>query len=109
KISFYLGAAAFLGAVLWTVCTSTEYPPDDLEAFRRRKAAHPGWLHLVREIQTALVEMPRTMKQLALVQFFTWMGLFCMWLHFSNAVPVVFGSHDPHSDIFKRGGEWAGV
>ncbi len=53
--------------------------------------------------------MPRTMKQLALVQFFTWLGLFCMWLHFSNAVPVVFGSSDPKSDLFKRGAEWAGV
>jgi maltose/moltooligosaccharide transporter len=109
KISFYLGAAAFLGAVLWTVCASTEYPPDDLEAFCSRKAAHAGWLHLAREIQAALLEMPRTMKQLALVQFFTWMGLFCMWLHFSNAVPLVFGSNDPHSDVFKRGVEWAGV
>ncbi|MGO8699356.1 MAG: MFS transporter [Limisphaerales bacterium] len=109
KISFYLGAVAFLGAVLWTVCTSTEYPPDDLEAFRGRKASQAGLLHLLGEIRAALVEMPRTMKQLALVQFFTWMGLFCMWLHFSNAVPVVFGSNDPHSDVFKRGVEWAGV
>ena len=32
-----------------------------------------------------------------------------MWLHFSNAVPVVFGSSDPKSDLFKRGAEWAGV
>ena len=49
------------------------------------------------------------MRRLALVQFFTWLGLFCMWLHFSNAVPVVFGSSDPHSELFKRGAEWAGV
>ncbi len=37
KISFYVGAAAFLGAVLWTVFTTREYPPEDVEAFRRRK------------------------------------------------------------------------
>jgi maltose/moltooligosaccharide transporter len=49
------------------------------------------------------------MRRLAVVQFFTWLGLFCMWLHFSNAVPVVFGSSDPNSDLFKRGAEWAGV
>jgi maltose/moltooligosaccharide transporter len=49
------------------------------------------------------------MKRLALVQFFTWLGLFCMWLHFSNAVPVVFGSSDKDSELFKRGAEWAGV
>jgi maltose/moltooligosaccharide transporter len=32
-----------------------------------------------------------------------------MWLHFSNAVPVVFGTSDPNSDLFKDGAEWAGV
>jgi maltose/moltooligosaccharide transporter len=108
-ISFYLGAAAFLGAVLWTVCTSREYPPEDLEAFRRKKSQSRGLLHLLREIPDALLEMPGTMKRLAIVQFFTWLGLFCMWLHFSNAVPVLFGSSDPGSDRFKRGAEWAGV
>jgi maltose/moltooligosaccharide transporter len=109
KISFYLGAAAFLGAVLWTVCTTGEYPPEDLEAFRQKKSASGGLSHFLREIPDAVLKMPGTMKRLALMQFFTWLGLFCMWLHFSNAVPVVFGSSDPHSDLFKRGVEWAGV
>jgi maltose/moltooligosaccharide transporter len=109
EISFYLGAAAFLGAVLWTVCTSGEYPPEDLDAFRRKKSETGGFAHLVREIPSALAAMPRAMKQLALVQFFTWLGLFCMWLHFSNAVPVIFGTSDKDSDLFKRGAEWAGV
>lgn len=109
KISFYIGAAAFLSAVLWTVFTTREYPPEDLEAFRRKKAASKGLVHFGREIFSALREMPRTMKQLALVQFFTWLGLFCMWLHFSTAVPVVFGSSDPTTEPFKRGAEWAGV
>jgi len=109
KISFYIGAAAFLGAVLWTVFTSKEYPPADLEAFRRKKAASRGPGPFFREILDALAHMPGTMRRLAVVQFFTWLGLFCMWLHFSNAVPVIFGSSDPASDLFKRGAEWAGV
>ena len=109
KISFYVGAAAFLGAVWWTVFSSKEYPPEDLEAFRRHKAASGGVAHFAREIFDALAKMPGTMKRLALVQFFTWLGLFCMWLHFSNAVPVVFGSNDPNSPVFKAGVEWAGV
>jgi maltose/moltooligosaccharide transporter len=109
KISFYVEAAAFLGAVLWTVFSSKEYPPEDVAAFRRRTAASGGLAHFAREIFDALVKMPGTMKQLALVQFFTWLGLFCMWLHFSNAVPVVFGSSDPNSPGFKAGAEWAGV
>ncbi len=109
KISFYIGAAAFLSAVMWTIFTTREYPPPDLEAFRRNKAAGKGFVHFLGEILIALREMPRAMKQLALVQFFTWLGLFCMWLHFSNAVPVLFGSSDPTTETFKRGVEWAGV
>ena len=109
KISFYLGAAAFLSAVLWTIFSTGEYPPENLEEFRRKKKASRGLGHFVGEIVSALAEMPGTMKRLALVQFFTWLGLFCMWLHFSNAVPVVFGSSDSGTEVFKRGAEWAGV
>ena len=109
RISFYIGAVAFLGAVLWTIFSTGEYPPDDLEAFRRKKAQRAGLAHLLTEIPDALAGMPRTMRRLAVVQFFTWLGLFCMWLHFSNAVPAIFGSSDPRSDLFKRGAEWAGV
>jgi maltose/moltooligosaccharide transporter len=109
RISFYAGAAAFFGAVVWTVFTTKEYPPEDLEAFRRKQAERSGLLHMLKEIPDALRQMPRVMKQLAFVQFFTWLGLFCMWLHFSNAVPVVFGTSDKDSPLFKIGAEWAGV
>jgi maltose/moltooligosaccharide transporter len=109
KISFYCGAAAFFTAVLWTIFSTREYPPENLEEFRRKKIASAGLANFAREIFSALREMPDTMKRLALVQFFTWLGLFCMWLHFSNAVPVVFGTNDKDSELFKRGAEWAGV
>ena len=109
RISFYVGAVAFFTAVLWTIISTPEAPPADLAEFRRRKSASGGFAHLVREIPDALRKMPLTMRRLAVVQFFTWLGLFCMWLHFSNAVPVIFGSSDPGSDLFKRGAEWAGV
>jgi maltose/moltooligosaccharide transporter len=109
KIAFYLGAAAFLGAVLWTIFSSKEYPPENLTAFRQKKSQTQGLVHFIREILDALVKMPVTMQRLALVQFFTWLGLFCMWLHFSNAVPVIFGAVDEKSPLFKAGAEWAGV
>lgn len=109
RIAFYIGAVAFLGAVLWTVLTSKEYPPENMEEFRAAKAKSGGFAHLAREIPDALRQMPRTMKYLALVQFFTWLGLFCMWLHFSNAVPLIFGAPNTDSPLFKAGAEWAGV
>ena len=109
KISFYVGAVAFFTAVLWTVISTKEDPPENLEEFRRQKAARGGLAHLLKEIPDALRNIPLAMGRLAIAQFFTWLGLFCMWLHFSNAVPVIFGSNDPSSDLFKRGAEWAGV
>ncbi len=109
KMAFYLGAAAFLCAVLWTIFSTGEYPPENLETFRRKKSENAGLGRFVSDIFSAIREMPRAMRQLALVQFFTWLGLFCMWLHFSNAVPVVFGTSDKDSELFRRGAEWAGV
>jgi len=108
RISFYVGSIAFLTAVLWTVFSTKEDPPENMEEFRRKKAASAGFGHFLREIPDALLHMPRSMQRLAIVQFFTWLGLFCMWLHFSNAVPVLFGTDDPKTDLFKRGAEWAG-
>src|SRR5262249_28268560 len=92
QYSFKIGAGAFLVAVLWTVFTSTEYPPENLEEFENRRAGTRGIAPLFSEIGSAIREMPRTMKQLAVVQFFTWLGLFCMWLFFGLATARhVFG------------------
>lgn len=33
KYAFYAGGAVLLGAVLWTILTTSEYPPEQLEAF----------------------------------------------------------------------------
>src|SRR5579863_8554131 len=78
RLSFYIGAAAFFGAVMWTILTTKEYPPEDLEAFRRAKAQKTGLGANVREILTAIAEMPETMRRLGPVQLCTWLGLFCM-------------------------------
>ena len=92
RISFYAGAAAFLGAVLWTIFSTKEYPPENLEEFRRKKTQTAGLANFVREIFSAVIEMPCTMRRLALVQFFTWLALFCMWIYFSPTVgSKVFG------------------
>jgi len=107
--SFYVGAAAFLGAVLYTILTTREEPPADLAAFQREKAASAGIAAVMRGIVTAVREMPRTMRQLALVQISTWLGLFCMWLYFPVAVASnVFGA-EVGSARYQEGVEWAGV
>jgi maltose/moltooligosaccharide transporter len=110
RLSFYIGAAAFFGAVLWTIVTTKEYPPADLEAFRQKKSETRGIGSHAEEIFTAIREMPGTMRQLAPVQLLTWLGLFCMWLYFPVAVAHnVFGASDQTSPLYTRGVEWGGV
>ena len=109
KYAFQLGAVAFLLAVLYTIFTTKEYPPEDMEAFERMRREKRGPAAGLSEIITALREMPKTMRQLAPVQIFTWLGLFCMWLFYGPAVARhVFGAVDPHSEAYTRGIEWGG-
>jgi maltose/moltooligosaccharide transporter len=108
RLSFYVGAATFFGAVLWTVITTKEYPPDDLQAFRRKQSEKGGLG--IKEIFIAVREMPRTMRQLAPVQFLTWLGLFCMWMYFVPAVAWnVLGATDPKSSLYTEGIVWGGI
>ena len=110
KYSFQAGAVVFLVCVLWTVVTTTEFPPEDAAAFEREKRGRNGIAVLFGEIGSSIREMPTTMKQLAVVQFFTWLGLFCMWMFFGLAVARhVFGATDPQSELYARGTEWGGV
>jgi maltose/moltooligosaccharide transporter len=110
QYSFKIGAAAFLLCVLWTILTSREYPPENLEEFRRKKAETRGIGKGLEEILSAIREMPQTMKQLAVVQVFTWLGLFCMWMFFGLMTSrQVFGASDPTSARFAEGGEWGGI
>jgi maltose/moltooligosaccharide transporter len=109
KYAFQIGAVAFLLAVLWTVFTTREYPPEDMEAFARMRREKRGLAAGLSEIITALREMPRTMRQLAPVQIFTWLGLFCMWLFYVPAVARhVFHAVDPKSEAYTHGVEWGG-
>jgi maltose/moltooligosaccharide transporter len=108
--SFKIGAIVFLAAVVWTVASTKEYPPEDMEAFQRMRAERRGCLRQFAEIGSALVEMPQTMKQLALVQFFTWFALPCMWQFFGLAVARhVFNAPDEKSALFAAGTEWGGL
>lgn len=155
QYAFKLGAAVFLLAVLWTVFTSNEYPPENMAAFRAAAGTHEPFqvqpvfltvgaaagavlgacrgalvehgltpLHLgigagigaavaavlsKPEVAVALREMPRTMRQLAVVQFFTWLGLFCMWMFFGLATAQqIFGTTDPKSPAFDQGTAFGG-
>lgn len=86
KFSFYTGAAIFFTAVLYTILTSKEYPPADLGFREKIKESNKGFGSGIKEINESIMHMPKKMKQLALVQFFTWPGLFLMWFYYNTAV-----------------------
>lgn len=192
KFAFYAGAIIFFLAVLWTVLSTKEYSPEQLQAFEDAEKAHQeksgsdpqaaqvstaqqrplrsadqyrksgviwtiaglaltgiiaafqsvldkqllilggmvlsyGVLQLVASVlgrnapqpdqQPAfkimmddLFAMPKTMGQLAWVQFFSWFPLFAMWIYSTSAVTSYhFGSTDTGSDAYNEGANWVGV
>lgn len=174
KYSFYIGGAAFLLAVSWTVFSSTEYSPEELAAFEESGPTEEhavdeslrsagkyrtggivwavvgavGWWIVARngldkqlyvltggfivfgglqiiagflqdaghtkngfyEVMHDLFHMPRVMRQLAVVQFFSWFALFAMWLYGGEAVAFYhFGADGVGSEVYNEGQNWNGV
>jgi maltose/moltooligosaccharide transporter len=57
-----------------------------------------------------LYKMPKTMRQLAVVQFFSWFALFAMWIYTTPAVTHhIYGATDPASELYNKGADWVGV
>ena len=176
RYSFYVGGGAYFISVMWTIVSTKEYSPQELEAFdaARTQALHidttiatgrsPSqffksggiWLiagllataliiamdlakelyvlglgftafgllqflaawfkkghrseHGFLEVMEDLFAMPRTMKQLAVVQFFSWFALFAMWIYSTAAVTAYhYGTTDTSSALYNEGADWVGV
>ena len=176
--SFYLGAAVFAVAVVWTVFKTKEYSPDEMAGFEENQAREGlmgkrrtaqefvatgerqvriGWILVlvgaaatwvlwranlhepmilsagVAAVGVLLIiggmmqksgshengfvtvlndfqDMPRTMKQLALVQFFSWFALFAMWIYTTAAVTNhLYHTTDASSALYNEGANWVGV
>lgn len=95
--SFYTGAFVLLATVLWTIFSTSEYPPQELE--KEDPSANK-----------AKFFVPPIMLQLLLVQFFSWFALFSMWVYTTPAVALkFFGTTDPDSKLFQEAGNWVGI
>jgi maltose/moltooligosaccharide transporter len=104
SLSFYVGALIFLVAILWTVVTTKEYPPEEY----RKDSDQPTKKGLA-QIVHDFAKMPKTMKQLGLVQFFSWFALFSMWVFSTTAIAThVYGLpvSDTSSETFQDAGNW---
>lgn len=112
KISFLCGAIVFIGTILWTVYRTKEYSPEQLASYSHEagefddgeeKASFAGML-------ADLKAMPKTMIQLAVVQFFSWFALFAMWIYTTSAVTShIFGTTDTSSAQYNQGADWVGL
>src|SRR4030095_9514813 len=107
-LAFYAGAAVFLAAVLWTIVTTREHPPEDMEAFKRMKAEKAGLGAAASEIIHDVLAMPQTMRRLASVQIFTCLALFCMWLYSGVAVARNIFGGTPGTPAYAQGIAWGG-
>ncbi len=92
KYSFYIGAAVFVTAIMVTVIFSKEYSPEDYERYHGKPEIKSKHTSGFQEIIADFGKMPKTMKQLGLVQFFSWFALFSMWVFTTDAVAThVYG------------------
>lgn len=76
KVAFAIGAFVFVASVLYTIFTTTEYPPEDMEEFEKEKAKKNQFIP---DILNNIGNMPLTMKKLGVIQFFSWFAFFTMW------------------------------
>lgn len=110
KWSFYIGAFFFFTAVLYTVITSKEYPPEDIGFKEKIKESNKGFGGGIKEIYEAITNMPKKMKVLSLVQFFTWPGLFLMWFYYNTAVARnVFHATSETDPLYGQGTNFGGL
>ncbi len=108
-LSFYVGAVVFLVAIIWTVVTTKEFPPDEYnKEDYGKEPSKKGIAQIISDFRG----MPKTMKQLGLVQFFSWFALFSMWVFTSRAVAThVYGlsPDDITSKTYQDAGNWVGI
>jgi len=76
KIAFAIGAFVFLTSILYTIFTTSEYPPEDMDEFEKEKAKKNQFIP---DIINNIGNMPTTMKKLGVIQFFSWFAFFTMW------------------------------
>ncbi|GAB3914097.1 MFS transporter [Mucilaginibacter boryungensis] len=108
--SFYAGAAVLVISLLYTIFTTKEYPPAVYRQFDHEEAeeGHQGLSAIFRD----LAHIPATMKQLGLVQFFSWFALFSMWVFMAPAVAqhvYHVAPTDTTSATFADAGNWVGI
>ncbi len=118
-LSFIIGAICMVGAVLMTIFSVKEFTPDQIAVFESADDApidnqSKGLMSIFSDFAT----MPKTMRQLAWVQFFSWFALFGMWVFSTPAIahhiygtPLVEYNEltEAQKKIYQEAGDWVGI
>jgi maltose/moltooligosaccharide transporter len=113
-LSFVIGAGVLVASILVTVFTTKEYSPEETAQF----SAPASEEEISAEEKSSLLDifsdfkkMPLTMRQLSSVQFFSWFGLFGMWVFSTPAIAHhIYGlSLDDHGSAYQIAGDWVGI
>lgn len=106
--SFYIGAAVLLLTILYTIFTTKEYPPEEFNKYagieQKEKKEKKGLAAMWNDF----LDMPKAMRQLGWVQFFSWFALFTMWVYTTSAIAThQFGLSytDTHSAAYSTAGD----
>jgi maltose/moltooligosaccharide transporter len=109
QLAFYIGALVFISSIIWTIVKTKEYPPAEYEKYHGKSEDEKKGLG---SIFKDFRNMPRTMKQLGLVQFFSWFALFGMWVFTTDSIAThIFGLPvtDKSSKLYREAQDWTGV
>ena len=106
KYSFYIGAVVLIVAILATIKTTPEYPPADMEKFKKLQRQSVSFVETVREMVRAFATMPRTMRRLAVVQFFTWAAFMVMWVYFTPGIASGVFHAVPGTEAYEMAANW---
>lgn len=113
--SFYFGAFVLIATILWTVFTTKEYTPKELESFVGEEEVEAetqsSTSHHLGAIVQDFKRMPLTMKKLGWVQFFSWFALFMMWVYMTPAIAehVFYRMDGERNRLYAEAGNWVGV
>lgn len=114
-LSFIIGAVILIVSILITVSTTKEYSPEELASFTKDEEEtnetqdeNSSLLDIFEDFR----KMPATMRQLSWVQFFSWFGLFGMWVFATPAIAQhIYGLEftDSSSAAYQNAGDWVGI
>ena len=109
-LSFVIGAAVLVISILVTVIGTKEYSPEEMALINADEEVQEQESSLL-DIFSDFKKMPLTMRQLSLVQFFSWFGLFGLWVFATPAIAHhTYGlAIDDHGKEFQNAGDWVGI